>query len=174
MLGTRGRQFRGSVRRRCSDGHARGANQTERHRVLGHANGNRGAPAGHDVRHATCLGKDECQRPRPETFGECSRLLRPVGNDGLQHRLVRDVNDQRIDGRPALRVEDSLHGERVESVCPETVDRFRRERDQAARANDFRSRHKRGHIRVLRVNAQSTGLTAGHVSLTLRALLSTM
>ena len=73
--------------------------------------------------------KHQRQRPRPERRRQAP-CLRCEPGDTLSRRRIGDVDDQRVEPRPALRFEDLRHRAAVGGVGAEPVDGLRRERDQ--------------------------------------------
>ena len=79
---------------------------------------------GHFVRYGLGFLQNHGQRTWPEP--RC-KLASRVGNGGDERRSRverRDVNDQRIVGRPAFRREEAPNGGAIECVRTEAVDRF--------------------------------------------------
>ncbi len=97
-----------------------------------------GKSGGDEIRNRRLLRKNQRERPGPERQRELARGRRERRR-ALRHLAdVRDVHDQRIGGRPFLRVEDLLHGGFVECVRTEAVDGFGGKRDEFAVANRLR------------------------------------
>ena len=88
-----------------------------------------GGKIGH--RAAGDFRQDQCQRPRPECFGEPEAFVIEMGDlpRGMQ---VADMGDQRIEGRAALGFIKPRYGAGIGGISPKAVDGFGREGDKSA------------------------------------------
>ena len=99
-----------------------------------------------DIRNPVGTAKDERQRPGPEPGRQ------PIGVAGpLRHTFaglsdIRDMNDQRIDGRAALGREDSRDRRGVGGDGPQAVHRLGREGNQTPAGQDARGLVEHGGI----------------------------
>ena len=114
------RQSRGELREAVSarggDRHSGGANQLERHRVVGHAQSHGRQSGGDGVRNHCFLGKHQSQRAGPVMVSQYFGGRGPVRNQPARHLNGIDVDDQGAGARPAFRSKNALDGLRVERI----------------------------------------------------------
>ena len=108
-------------------------------RMRRHPNGHRRQAGRHQVRHQIRLRQNERQRSRPERLHQSFGERTDLSGELRQPFRIGNVDDERVKMRPVLCLENSRHGFRVESVCPEPVHRLGPERDEAAFAQRARS-----------------------------------
>ena len=147
---------REAIRARRRHRHAAGFHQRPGHAVRRHPHGHGRQARRHRIRHRGLLRQHKGERSRPECQRQRSRRGRHSGGHEPELPHVRDVHDERVGRGAPLRLEDPLHGRRVERVGAEAVHRLGRERDQAAAANHVRG--LRDHLRVgpLRIHCHHT------------------
>ena len=88
--------------------------------------------AGHRIRHTAPAREDQCERPGAKRRHELLRHQGYIRSDSIHHGAVCHVQDQRIVRGASLRLIDGMAGPCVKAVCPQPVDRFRREGDQTS------------------------------------------
>jgi hypothetical protein len=133
MGGQRRRDVPGDVRRRCHHGPAEGTQDRLRHRVGGNADRDRVEARGGEIGHraAVRLRHHQRQRPRPERLRQLQGArVKPA--DGLRGGNVRNMGDQRIEGRAPLGGIEMGDRGGIGGVRAEPVDRLGRKRDQPA------------------------------------------
>ena len=108
--------------------------------MVDHAQGDRLLSAG-DGERRLALAQHDRQRPRPKAFDQHMRGRRHVDRVAFEMRRARQVHDQRMIERPALDRIYAPHRGRVAHVGRESVDRFGRECDHAAGAEQTRGVH---------------------------------
>ena len=92
-----------------------------RHRMGRHADGDRVEARGDFIGDELRLFEDDGERSGPEGLREVFEDRRHEGDQIVDLRKVRDVYDQRIVHRTALRLEDVRDGLPVQGICRETV-----------------------------------------------------
>ena len=125
-------RFAGQIRARRRDRHPSRADQRSGNRVLRHPHANRRKTACRHLRNHILRRHDHRQRPRPKSLHQPLHLRCDAIGQLVHIALLRYVHDHRIIRRPALRRVDLADRLRVQRVSAQSVDRFRREGDQAA------------------------------------------
>jgi hypothetical protein len=137
---------------------ARGVEQIPHGRVGGRADRDRGEAGGDQGgdRRAPAQGQDQGQRTRPMAFRQRFGLRSELGDfSGLAD--AADMDDQRIEGRPALGLVDTRDRFAIGGIGGETVDRLGRHRHDPAADDQPRRRGDRlGSIR------QDAGVLRAH------------
>ena len=110
--------------------------QAQGDRMARHAQGHRRSTGRDQIGDSLTPGQHQRQRTWPESLGQQLRGVGPIGNQWTGIFLTGDVDDDRIDGWPALGGEDLEHRLGIESVGAEAVDCFRGKSDQAAFAQN--------------------------------------
>ncbi len=131
--------------------------QRLRDRIGRYADRHRVEPGARQERHPAvrAAAQHEAQRPRPEPAGDVPGAL---VEDGQRRRLgqARNMHDQRVEARPALRREDFGDGAIIRRIAAEAVNRLGWKGDEAAGAQQCRGagdcrrvsrRNRRGHRR---------------------------
>ena len=122
MRGSGGAEVAEAVGRRRRDAAAECPQQGQRHRVVGHAQGHRVLPAGDRPGHPRAAGEDHRQRTRPEGLRQCPGGWRHVGGPLFERLIGRQVDDQRMVGRPALEGKDARHRGWIQGIGAQAVD----------------------------------------------------
>ncbi len=135
VRGSRGRKFREAIGAGSGDRHTGGANQFQRQRVRRHAQPDGGQPGGDDVRDFGTLRHHQRQRTGPVAPREHVGGIGPLRRQGARHLDGIDVDDQRTGVRASLGGEDSRHGNRVQRVSSQAVDRLGGEGDEVSGAD---------------------------------------
>ena len=100
-------------------------------------------PGRHDIRHNGRTGYHNSQRSRPERFHQRPGIGVQPGGQRMDLFRIRNMQDQRIIRRTALGRKNLCYRLRLQTVCTQTVDRFRRKGNHLARRNQagrFRNR----------------------------------
>jgi hypothetical protein len=97
-----------------------------------HPRPDRVEPCRHDLGELRPSGQDEGEGPRPEEIGEAADPEVVGVGHPAEIRGVGQVNDQRVEGRTGLDLEDAGDGAGIEGICAETVDRLGRKGDEGA------------------------------------------
>ena len=88
--------------------------------------------AGHRIRHTAPAREDQCERPRAKRRHELLRHQGHIRSDSIHHGAVCYMQDQRIVRGASLRLINGTAGPRIETVCSQPIDRFRRESNQTS------------------------------------------
>ena len=157
----------GAVGRRGRDRPSGGAQQSLRDRVRRHAHRHRVEPGARQQRHPAggTARQHQGQRTGPEAPGKPAR---PVVEHGQRLRLGEawDMDDQRVEARPAFRGEDVGDGAVVCRVAAESVHGLGRKGDEGAGAQQALPRagspaRWRGRVRLPRSRIPGRRLNAG-------------
>ena len=89
-------------------------------------------------RHARCSGQDGRERAGPECVDELFGAGIEPPREHMHVVPAGDMDDEGVETRPALGLENSCRRDGVKRVGPEAVHGFRGEGDQAARSQDLR------------------------------------
>ena len=139
VRGGRRARPRKAIRARRGDRNAGHLHQRARDAMRRHAQRHARQSRRDEIGHLGFFRQDRASAVPPRTTAPSLRAPGRHADRALIHLAdVRDVHDQRIVRRPLLRVEDFLHGDRIERVRAEAVDGFRREHDELARAQRLR------------------------------------
>ena len=127
------RQVAGAVGRGRDHGLAEGPQNIARHVVVGHPHGDGVEPGRRQVGDRTVggFGENERERSRPERGGEPRRVGIKTA-ERLRRLQIRDMGDERVEGRAAFGLVDPRDGAPVGRVGAEAVDGLGRKGDQAA------------------------------------------
>ena len=134
--GGRGARAAGDVGGGGGDGDAGRADHGAGDGVFRHADADGREAAGDAVGNDGFPPQDEGDGAGAEGREEFFGAGRDVGGDGVDHRAVCDVEDERIVRWASLRLVDAGAGSRVEAVRAEAVDGLGRKGDEAAAAQD--------------------------------------
>ena len=126
------------IRGRRSDRNTCRANESACSSVIGATHPDGRQPPRHDVWDMRCLRQDDCERSGRKRREEMCGSGRHSGCDGVRHRKVCDMEDERIVGGTPLRLINAGARRRIQTVCTESVDRLRRKRNKRAAANEIR------------------------------------
>ncbi len=116
-----------------------------------------GRPAVTRSGHLSFLLQDQRQRARPERQREFPRAGRHAGRQLADLADVGDMHDQRIGGRPLLRVEDLLHGREIERMRAKAVHGLGGKDDQLAVAQRLRRFFDGRRIGAFAIDGQNAG-----------------
>ena len=94
-------------------------------------------------------GNTSVSGPGQNAFENFSASIRPFRHAGLRHFIAGDVDDDGIVRRPAFDLENFGDGIFIQRVGGQAIDRFRRQRHDFARAQQFR-RAADGFLKKLR------------------------
>ena len=127
------RQVAGAVGRGRDHGLAEGRQNIARHVVVGHPHGDGVEPGRRQLGDRTVggFGDNERERSRPERGGQ-PRRVRIETAERLRRLQIRDMGDERVEGRAAFGLVDPRDGAPVGRVGAEAIDGLGRKRDQAA------------------------------------------
>ncbi len=149
MLGAGGADASEAVGAGGRDGHAGSLQQRVRHGVIGHAQADRLEARGDDARDARSLSQDERQRSGP-AGGRQDGHSGIVGIGRLcvtaDLACVREMDDERVEGRAFLGCEDAGDGLGIEGIRPQPVDGLGREGDELAGPDGGRCLADRGWV----------------------------
>ena len=120
------------------DGNACRTDQLTGHLCLGTADGHRGKPCRGPFWDTGLYRQHHSQRPRPEAFGQTPGCLGNIMAVSCQLFCAGDMDDERVVLGTALGEKDFRHRLLIHGVGAQTVDRLRRDGDQAACADDLR------------------------------------
>ena len=139
MIGARRADPVGGIGRRRGERFAGRGEQRLHRAVRGHADRDRVEPGGDGGRNPRLWPERQHQRerPRPERLGQRARG-RIEHRDPLGRGQIGDMNDQRVEARPALGGVDTRDRRRIGGVGGEAVDRFGGDRDHLARRDQPR------------------------------------
>ena len=143
IFGVGGTGLAGHIGAGRGDGTACRPDQGRRHRMGRHTDRYRIQPGRHDIRHNGRTGYHNSQRSRPERFHQRPGIGVQPGGQRMDLFRIRNMQDQRIIRRTALGRKNLCYRLRLETVCTQTVDRFRRKGNHLARRNQagrFRNR----------------------------------
>ena len=134
------------------DGNAGGGEKLARGRVRGDADRERIEAGGDKLANAAGragpLRQDKRQRPRPKLFRQGQRLAVEL-NEIARGVEAFHMRDQRIEARPALRLENARDRRSVGGIGAQAVHRLGRKRDEAAGAQNTRGLR---YCSVIRLN----------------------
>jgi hypothetical protein len=142
-----------AVGRRCGDaahagqpaaGTGIGAQQVQCQGVRRHPQADTVLTAGDDFRHCRRALEDQGQRAGPEGFREFPGDAGNVPRPAVEIAVSRQMDDQRVIGRPPLGRKDPGDGGRVGGVGAEAIDRLGRKGDQFAALRHDRGRFFQG------------------------------
>lgn len=137
VVGGGGADAAEAVGRGRGDAGAEGAQQLERHRMIGHPQPDGVLAAGDEVWNALVLLEDQGERAGPEGPREGDGVLGDFPRPGHDLPGVGQVHDQGVVRRAALGGEDLGDGVRVEGVGAEAVHRLGGQRDKLALAQQL-------------------------------------
>jgi len=161
MLRVGRRNAAGQIRARRGKREIAFANHRLNERMTRPADADRFATGRHHVGNFLRARQNERERARPERLCQLVRQRRPAGHASFCHFIAGNVDDDGIVCRTALDLENFCDGSFIQRVCREAINRFRRQRDDFARAQKFR-RAEDGLLKKLRcVRGQDFGRQSG-------------
>ena len=112
--------------------------ESHRHRIQSRRN---------NVRNDLALWQNYRERPGPKLVGQLADQLSIARwhiHNSPEPIAIRQMNNQRIEARPFLRLKNFRDGNRVERVSGESVNSFRGQRDKVAFPQQFNRRNAVG------------------------------